>query len=143
MDALLWIPGLFMPIAIVYLFFKRRRQGARAVDLPDEPVLGTAAEREAEEKELRAAPIDYRERLIETMEVRARFPTRLGYSEASLVPLLNKLRESGIACELYFQSTGLMGVADAVISDHGLLELYVERGKGEAADRIVAEWEKA
>ena len=119
--------AIFGPVAIVILFVKRRRRKARMSQQADGPLRETAADFALAEKALQDLPIDIREALVDTHELYDRFSTHQGYSNEYMESLTAQIRNLGIDCELIFQATLLMGVADAIVEPQGVFELYVRR----------------
>ena len=136
-----WIIGIFLPVALVTLFFKQRYRSIVVREPLEGPIEGSDAEREQDERRLRESPLDIREQILETMEIQGRYATRRGYSEASFGILLKQLRENGIAGEIFFQPFGMLGFGDSLIVQQGIFELYIERGKLVAAQPFIERWE--
>ena len=129
-DTLMIALGLAFPILIVMIYLKRRRQKQKIqIDIPDGVVKETATDLANAEEELRKLPIDIRETIVETHELYDRFTTHRGYSAVYMEDLTRKIRDAGIACEMVFQPTLPMGLADAVIEPQGVFELYVLRSQ--------------
>jgi hypothetical protein len=120
--------AVFGPVAIVLLFIKRRRRKAQLAKQNEGPLRETAADLDRAEKALRDMPIDIREALVDTHDLYDRFSTHNGYSNEYMESLTTQIRSLGIGCELIFQATLPMGVADAIVEPQGVFELYVRRG---------------
>ena len=129
--------AVFGPVAIVVLFIKRRRRKARLDQQSEGPLRETAADLTRAENELRALPIDIREALVETHELYDRFTTHQGYSNEYMESLTAQIRSLGIDCELIFQATLPMGVADAIVEPQGVFELYVRRASMLEAKKVI------
>ena len=143
MEYLDWAFIFSAPLAMVgLLFLIKRRIGKNASAPSDELIEGTDLERKEEEERLKHSPLDIREQLLETMELQGRYPTRRGYSHASFDVLRKSLLEKGIASDVFFQPIGPLGFADSVIVQQGIIELYIERGKLEAARPLIELWDR-
>lgn len=129
--------AVFGPVAIVVLFIKRRRRKARLAKQGEGPLRETAADLVRAENALRELPIDIREALVDTHELYDRFTTHQGYSNEYMESLTAQIRSLGIDCELIFQATLPMGVADAIVEPQGVFELYVRRGSMLEAKKII------
>lgn len=133
----MWAIAIFFPIAFILIFLKRRRAKLRQSQQKDGPLNETRADLETAEEQLRQMPIDIRETLIETHDLYERFTTHRGYSRSYMDKLVQRIRASEIECEIYFQPTLPMGVADAIVEPQGIYELYIVRGKVLAAKKVV------
>ena len=146
MNAILWLPGVLIPILFVVLFIKRRRRSvfrsAFSDDSKESPIIGNMAERESGEKELRELPLDLRELYSETMDIQRRYSTRRGYTADQLEVLVDRLRDNDIQCVVHFQPSGPLGFGDSIITQQGEFELFVKRTNMRLAERWIAEWEQ-
>jgi hypothetical protein len=132
--------GCITPVAIIVLFLRARRSRNSYTSDFGERIEGSRHELEQEEEELRRAPLDMREKFLETMTLQGRFATSQGYSQTSFVDLLKHLRDRGVACEIYFQASGVLGFADSILNERGFFELYVDREKLETARPFIEAW---
>lgn len=129
--------ALFFPAAIIGIYLKRRRARRIQSYQSEGPLKETIADLERAEERLRQMPIDIREKLIETHELYDRFPSHRGYSNIYMEALTRRIRDEGIECDVVFQATLPMGVADAIVEPQGIYELYVVREHlGQAKKRI-------
>lgn len=128
---------LFIPIAVIIIFVKRRRAKARLEQEPDGPLKETAQDLARAEEELREMPLDIREKIVETHELYDRFTTHRGYSNVYMEALTKAIRDAGIECELVFQATLPMGVADAIVEPQGVFELYILRRHLSEARKLI------
>lgn len=130
--------ALSFPILVILIYLKRRRQKENiAKDIPDGVVKETATELAHAEDELRKLPIDIREAVIETHDLYDRYSTHRGYSNVYMEALTSKIRDAGISCELVFQATLPMGLADAVVEPQGVFELYILRNQMTQAKKLI------
>lgn len=136
-DLTIFALALFFPMAIIGIYLKRRRARRILQHQADGPLKETAADLERAEEDLRQMPIDIREKLIETHDLYDRFPSHRGYSNLYMEALTKNIREAGIECDVVFQATLPMGVADAIVEPQGIYELYVARGQALEAKKII------
>lgn len=129
--------ALFFPVAIVMIYLKRRRARRVQQYQAEGPLKETTADLERAEEDLRQMPIDIREKLIETHDLYDRFPSHRGYSSLYMEAFTKNLRETGIDCDVVFQATLPMGVADAIVEPQGIYELYVLRSHVIDAKRVI------
>ncbi len=129
--------SLFTPVAIVLIYLKRRRAKQRIHAQADGAMKGTAADLEASEVALQNLPMDIRETLLETHELYDRFSTHRGYSNIYMESLTKAIRDTGLDCQIVFQASLPMGVADAVLEPQGMFELYIPRGKLNEARKTI------
>ncbi len=129
--------SVFGPVAIIALFVKRKREKARLNLQADGPLHETTEDLLRAENALRDLPINIREVLVETHELYDRFATHQGYSSEYMESLTQQIRNLGLDCELVFQETLPMGVADAIVARQGVYELYVRRGDMIDAKKII------
>lgn len=125
------------PVMIFLIYLKRRRQRLKIQAQVEGSIKGTKADLEKAEEALQAMPIDIREALIETHELYDRFQTHRGYSNIYMEALTKAVRDTGLDCELIFQATLPMGVADAVVEPQGVFELYILKGKLTEARKVI------
>ena len=138
-DSFLIFMFFFMPVLVILIFVKRRRQKAQLQTITDGTVRETSEDLAKAEDALRKLPIDIRETLIETHELYDRFSTHRGYSNAYIEALTRKIRDEGIGCDLVFQATLPMGMADAIVEPQGVYELYVRRDQIDLARKRIPE----
>lgn len=124
-----WAIAIFFPVAFIVIYLKRRRARVQQSLQKEGPLNETKADLEKAEEALRQMPIDFRETLIETHELYERFTSHRGYSRSYMDKLVNRIRAAGIECEIYFQPTLPMGVADAIVEQQGIYELYILRSQ--------------
>ncbi len=129
--------ALFFPVAIIMIYLKRRRARRIQQYQSDGPLMETAADLERAEEDLQQMPIDIREKLIETHDLYDRFPSHRGYSSSYMEAFTKRLREAGIDCDVVFQATLPMGVADAIVEPQGIYELYVLRSHKLEAKNLI------
>ena len=126
------------PVILVILFFRQRQKRSLIGD--DGPILGTDADRLRAEDEMRAAPLNIRERLLQSMDVQGRYAARDGFDARGFDELLGRLRAAGIECDVHFQPSLPMGVGDSFLVQQGLFELFVERGRAAEAAPMIERW---